>query len=273
MTDTAGHGLDRAATSAASRTGWDAFAAEYQQEHGPVLGGADGVRFIWGPEQVDEADVRFLGPAGSLRGAAVLEVGSGAAQCGRWLARHEGAQVVSSDISGAQLRHAQALQAAHPVAPEVRLVQADADALPFADASFDLAFSSHGGLAFIEDLGPVFADLARILRPGGRVVASLPHPMRWVLPDGAAPEDLRVIRPYFDAEPYVERDEHGAAVYVEHHHTLEHLLSAVMAAGFVLDLVRELRWPEGNRHSWGGWTPDSGRLVPRTLVIGARVPA
>ena len=252
--------MDAMASARASRIGWDAYAEEYQSEHGADLAG-----FLWGPEGWHEQDLRLLGPAGSLAGLRVLEVGGGAAQCGTWLAQQEGAQVVTFDISPRQLSFAPPHHNLHPVV-------ADAAFLPFADASFDLVFSAHGGFAFIPDLGQAFADVCRVLRRGGSFVASLPHPIRWMLPDTADARHLKIIRPYWDDQPYVETDESGAAVYVEHHHTLEHTLSAVADAGLVLRRVLEPTWKPGRTVQWGGWSPQTSRLYPRTLIVVADKP-
>ncbi|MGW2066077.1 hypothetical protein ACWCO9_36645, partial [Streptomyces sp. NPDC001937] len=73
----------KAESSRASRGWWDRHADEYQSDHGAFLGDD---RFVWGPEGLDEADAGLLGPAESLSGLAVLEIGAGAAQCSRWLA-------------------------------------------------------------------------------------------------------------------------------------------------------------------------------------------
>jgi ubiquinone/menaquinone biosynthesis C-methylase UbiE len=52
----------------------------------------------------------------------------------------------------------------------VPLLQADAGALPLGDGSVDLACSAFGGLPFVADAGAVLAEVARVLRPGGRFV-------------------------------------------------------------------------------------------------------
>jgi ubiquinone/menaquinone biosynthesis C-methylase UbiE len=49
--------------------------------------------------------------------------------------------------------------------------EADGQALPFSDASFDAAFSMFG-LIFFPDRGKGFRELHRVLRPGGRAVVS-----------------------------------------------------------------------------------------------------
>jgi 2-polyprenyl-3-methyl-5-hydroxy-6-metoxy-1,4-benzoquinol methylase len=112
-------------TMRANRRWWDAAADDYQAEHGEFLGGSDAARFRWGPEGLDEADAQLLGPVANLAGRRVLEVGCGAAQCSRWLAA-QGALSIAIDLSMGQLAHA----AAHP---GVRLIQADACAIPLAD--------------------------------------------------------------------------------------------------------------------------------------------
>jgi SAM-dependent methyltransferase len=52
---------------------------------------------------------------------------------------------------------------------EVRAARADAESLPFADASFDLVFG-HAVLHHLPDLPRAFAELLRVLRPGGRLL-------------------------------------------------------------------------------------------------------
>jgi SAM-dependent methyltransferase len=51
---------------------------------------------------------------------------------------------------------------------DVRAARADAEALPFADESFDLVLG-HAVLHHLPDLGRAFAEFARVLRPGGRI--------------------------------------------------------------------------------------------------------
>jgi SAM-dependent methyltransferase len=52
---------------------------------------------------------------------------------------------------------------------EVRAARADAESLPFADGSFDLVFG-HAVLHHLPDLSRAFAELHRVLRPGGRLL-------------------------------------------------------------------------------------------------------
>ncbi|HEY5317839.1 MAG TPA: class I SAM-dependent methyltransferase [Solirubrobacteraceae bacterium] len=52
---------------------------------------------------------------------------------------------------------------------EVRAARADAESLPFGNASFDLVFG-HAVLHHLPDLERAFTELHRVLRPGGRIV-------------------------------------------------------------------------------------------------------
>ncbi|MBM9505584.1 class I SAM-dependent methyltransferase [Actinacidiphila acididurans] len=251
-------------SSRANRRWWDRNADDYQIEHGDFLGDA---RFVWGPEGLDEAEAALLGPAEDLKDRAVLEIGAGAAQCSRWLAA-QGARPVALDLSGRQLRHARRidLEAPAPTGP-VPLVQADAGALPFADASFDLACSAYGALPFIADTARVQREVRRVLRPGGRWVFSVTHPVRWAFPDEPGPEGLTAVASYFDRTPYVEQDDRGIAVYVEHHRTLGDRVREITAAGLTLVDLVEPEWPAWNRQDWGGWSPLRGRLLPGTAIF------
>lgn len=241
---------------------WDTNAAEYLAEHGAFLGPAD---FCWCPEGVREADVRLLG---DVTGRRVLEVGAGAAQCSRWLAA-QGAVVVATDVARGMLDHARQIDA--ELGTRVPLVQADARALPFAAASFDIAFTAFGALPFVAQPAQVHAQVARVLVPGGRWVFSVTHPVRWAFPDDPGEHGLRVTRSYFDRRPYVEADDAGRVTYTEHHRTLGDLVADVTAAGFRITELHEPEWPAGHDRTWGGWGPVRGALLPGTAIVVCRL--
>ena len=253
-----------AESARANRLWWDASAREYQDEHGGFLGDAD---LLWCPEGLREADAHLLG---DVAGRDVLEVGCGAAQGARWLVA-AGARVTAFDVSLGQLQQARELDARTGVRV-ARLVQADAQALPFRDAAFDLVVSAFGAIPFVADSAGTTAELARVLRPGGRLVFSVTHPTRWAFPDDPGPGGLTVAQSYFDRTPYVEEDADGRAVYVEHHRTLGDRVRDLVAAGLVLEDLVEPEWPEGHTREWGQWSPLRGRLMPGTAIFVARRP-
>jgi SAM-dependent methyltransferase len=154
--------------------------------------------------------------------------------------------------------------------PAVPLIQADATALPFASEQFDLAFSAYGAVPFVAQVEILFAEVWRILRPGGRWVFSVTHPIRWAFPDVPGELGLTADRSYFDRRPYVERDESGVPSYVEHHRTLGDTVAALTKVGFAIDGLTEPEWPDDHDHIWGGWSPTRGRLIPGTAIWSCR---
>jgi SAM-dependent methyltransferase len=252
-----------AESARANRGWWDAAAPAYLAEHGDDLGDVD---FLWCPEGLREADAHLLG---EVSGRRVLEIGCGSAPCARWL-RRAGADVVALDLSAGMLARAAELGRSTGVA--VPLLQADAGALPLAGGSVDVVCSAFGGLPFVADVEGALAEAARVLRPGGRFVASVNHPFRWPLPDSPEPADLRIVSSYFDRRPYVETDGAGRTVYVEHHRTVGDWVRAVVGAGLVLDDLVEPEWTPGRTQQWGQWSPARGALVPGTLVLLAHRP-
>lgn len=247
----------------ASRGWWDANAAEYLDEHGDFLGPAD---FCWCPEGLREGEARLLG---DVVGRDVLELGAGAAQCSRWLRRH-GARAVATDVSAGMLAAGRRLD--HAVGVAVPALQADARELPFADASFDCTFTAFGALPFVPDAARVHAEVARVLRPGGRWVFAVTHPIRWAFPDDPGEHGLTATRSYFDRTPYAETDDAGHVIYAEYHRTFGDHIADVVGAGLVLDGVVEPEWPAGHERTWGGWGPVRGARLPGTAIFTTHRP-
>ncbi|MBN6038559.1 class I SAM-dependent methyltransferase [Amycolatopsis sp. 195334CR] len=249
--------------AAANLAWWDADADDYHATHGEFLGEAD---FLWCPEGLREADLGLLGPVDGRR---VLEVGCGSAPCARWLTA-QGARTVALDLSAGMLRYAR--EAAERTGIHVPLVQANAEYLPLADASFDAACSAFGAVPFVSSVDAVFAEVHRVLRPGAPWVFAVTHPMRWIFPDDPGPGGLTATQPYFDRTPYVEVDGTGTATYVEYHRTLGDYVRGLAGAGLeLLDLI-EPEWPEGHTRVWGQWSPLRGKLFPGTAIFRTRKP-
>jgi ubiquinone/menaquinone biosynthesis C-methylase UbiE len=243
---------------------WETGAEEYYRQHAASLGSD---RLVWCPEGLEEAEARLLG---DVSGLSVLEVGCGAAQGTRWAAA-AGARATGIDLSAGMLAVGRRLGT-----DGFALVQADAAALPFAPASFDLAFSAFGALPFTPSLAAVHREVARVLRPGGRWVFSTTHPFAWVFPDSPDPADLAVRRSYFDRTAYFELDDADRLSYAEYHVTLGDHVAALTGAGFALDQLIEPEWQtEGGAApgEWGAWSRDRGALVPSTLIIAAHLTA
>jgi ubiquinone/menaquinone biosynthesis C-methylase UbiE len=85
-----------------------------------------------------------------------------------------GHRVVGVDLTSAMLERARAN------VPEATFIEADLREIPLGDEQFDLAVSALA-LAHLPDLHPAIAELARVLRPGGRLVISVLHPFQALL--------------------------------------------------------------------------------------------
>jgi demethylmenaquinone methyltransferase / 2-methoxy-6-polyprenyl-1,4-benzoquinol methylase len=119
-----------------------------------------GLHHRWRERAADEARV---GP-----GSRVLDVATGTGDLAIELARRvvPGGEVVGSDFAEAMLLRARAK--ARPL-DALRFEWGDAMELPYEDDSFDAATVGFGARNFA-DLGRGLAEMARVVRPGGRVV-------------------------------------------------------------------------------------------------------
>jgi malonyl-CoA O-methyltransferase len=159
-----------------------------------------------------------------VKAAAVLDLGAGTGHASRALKRRfSAATVVAVDIAPGMLERARAQSR---WLRRFERVRADAYALPFRDHAFDLVFSSLM-LQWCDDLDAVFAEMARVLAPGGLLLFST-----------FGPGTLAELR---EAWALSDSQRHDAADHVNHFFDPHDLGSALMHAGFaepVLDVDR-----------------------------------
>lgn len=74
------------------------------------------------------------------------------------------------------------------------------------DNRFDVVYFSVGALGWIPDLRALFAKAAVLLRPGGCIFIYEIHPFSEMLPFDDSPDAdvLRIVEPYFKADPHVD---------------------------------------------------------------------
>ncbi|HET9119431.1 MAG TPA: class I SAM-dependent methyltransferase [Solirubrobacterales bacterium] len=101
----------------------------------------------------------------------VLDVATGTGMVAAALVRRYGCSVVGLDQSREMLAGAQAkLDADRRLAERIELIRGEAESLPFADGEFDhLTFTYL--LRYVDDPGATLAELARVVKPGGRVAS------------------------------------------------------------------------------------------------------
>jgi SAM-dependent methyltransferase len=139
---------------------WTLVASDYAAEVAPI--------FAWFAQKA--IDLALLSPA-----ARVLDVAAGPGTLS-FLAARAGARVTAIDFSPAMIEKLRERASIEAVAIESHV--GDGQALPFAEASFDRAFSMFG-LMFFPDRILGFRELLRVLAPGGVAVVS-----SWAAEDG-----------------------------------------------------------------------------------------
>ncbi len=125
---------------------------------------------FWQDPRWRRALVSAVKPAAGER---ILDVATGTGMVAAELLARADCSVVGVDQSPQMLAAARARFAAREREggrPRVELVEGEAEALPFADASFD-ALTFTYLLRYVDDPAATMRELARVVRPGGRVAS------------------------------------------------------------------------------------------------------
>jgi len=135
-------------------------------------------------------------------GDVVLDVGSGLGTSALVIARAAGCAVIGADLSAANVERATARAAEAGLASRIRFLVGDAEALPLSDASVD-GVVSECSLCLVPDKRAAVQEIARVVRPGGRVAIS-----DVTATSAALPPELRTLSAWTaclaDARPLTE---------------------------------------------------------------------
>ena len=188
----------------AIRIGYDRWAELYDHDMNPLVALEEPV--VW----------KALGDVGDL---AVLDLGCGTGRHALWLGA-AGANVTAVDFSEGMLNEARRKLGASAVRFLVHDLHLP---LPFEAAAFDRLVSGLV-LEHLNDLGFVFGEARRVLKPGGRAVVSAMHPAMF----------LKGAQARFTDPASGEKIQPGSVP-----HSIGDFVMAAVAAGFRLEAIGE----------------------------------
>ncbi len=173
------------------------------------------LEIVWGAGFLSPggaANVRRTVAGVDLEGCEVLDIGCGLGGAALVLAGELGAHVTGIDLEAPLVARAREAASDAGLAERAHFHVVDAGSLPFAAASFDHVFTS-GVLIHVEDKPAMLADIFRVLRPGG-----------WLL----AYDWMKGTQPYSDDMRYWFEME-GLTYSMDH---IDNYARALAAAGF-----------------------------------------
>jgi ubiquinone/menaquinone biosynthesis C-methylase UbiE len=174
-----------------------------------------------------------------LSGINVLDVGCGEGLITRAVAVR-GAVAVGVDPTRALIEHAQAAEQAQPVGATYRRDDG-ATLSSVTDATMEWVTA---GLSLnnVPDLGAAVGSIARVLKPGGRLAFTVPHPCF----DAPRSESVRiegtvrrVVGDYLAEGFWRTANPQSVRRAGNHHRTISTYLTALLAHGFVVEVVAE----------------------------------
>lgn len=215
----------------------------------------------WGIWLIPEAEVGMLP---DVAGKDVIELGCGTGYVSAWLHKL-GARPVGIDPTWTQLARAHAFQ--QEFDRPFPLIQAPAEAVPLADASFDIAISEYGATIW-SDPYLWIPEAARLLRPGGELVFLVNGNilMLCMHDDENVPAEPKLIRDYFGMHRFEWPDDDS----VEFHIGYGDWIRLLRDNGFEVEDLIELRPGEEATTRYPWVTLDWARRWPSEEVWRAR---
>ncbi|MCC6464783.1 MAG: class I SAM-dependent methyltransferase [Planctomycetes bacterium] len=222
------------------RAQWAAYAADW----------IDRIRQDRDVSRVALLDDAMLAAVGDVAGKRVIDLGCGEGRFGRMLAGR-GAEVLGVDLQPLFIEHATASR----VGAEKYLVGDMEELEGIPDEAFDLAVS-YLSLVDVPNLAAALAQAARVLRPGGRLVACNLAPMAtagsgWIRNGRGEKLHFELDR-YFDEGPREYSFPPSRTRITNFHRTQQTMVRAFAAAGLALEDYAEprptpeqcRRWPD-----------------------------
>lgn len=242
--------LDTDMTTQANRLAWDASAARHQES-------PEWVRQIEGFKDpafatFDPVITQVLIQHG-IEGARAVQVGCNNGRETLSMLALGACEAVGIDQSSAFLSLAQQLRAVSPHKDNCRFVNANVYALPGdLNGTFDLALITIGVINWMPDLARFLANVASLLKPGGRLVIYETHPVLDMY-EPHAKDPHRPAYSYFRTEPFITDEEivydgsetAKAPPSYWHFHTMGEIVTGCVEAGLQIRQLTE--YPHSNR--------------------------
>lgn len=215
----------------------------------PIHAGPDGYRldrYVEDPDRISEVVARDRAYLGDISGKTLLHL-----QC------HIGTDTVSLARLGAKVTgvdfSAPALDVARGLASDLGLdatfVQSDVyAAAEVLDEQFDIVYTGVGAINWLPDIARWAKVVAACTRPGGTFYMQEGHPFLWALDHDRTDAQLVVTESYFEeAQPATWNEDTtylgtGTVAHSTSHewnHGLGEILTALISAGFRIDLLEE----------------------------------
>lgn len=200
----------------------------------------------------------------NLTGATVADLGCGFGWFCEWAANEGATSVTGFDVSERMLERARAEHGS----PKVSYVQTDLATLKLDEGVFNLVYSCLA-LHYIEDLAPLFAEVAASLMSGGKFVFMVEHPIQSA-PQFFGPVEDPEGRLAWPVEGYLNTGPRSRSWFtdgvVKHHRPVEEYVNGVLDCG--LRLTRMIEWgPTDEEVALNNWVNES--LRPPFLIVAA----
>lgn len=199
--------------------------------------------------QTGESRMRFIMPwmlryMGDVRGLRILDLGCGEGGYARHLAV-SGAIVTAVDCSEAAICYAQAQARREGLVIDHHLRNSNY-LFGIPDVGFDVVLCSMM-LMDCEDLDGTLREVSRVLKPGGRLFASMLHPCfdgnheRGIGRQGQGETREVVVKNYFEPREWDAPLPNGVTSVIWRHRTLSEYVKAFLAAGLTITDMHEPR--------------------------------
>jgi len=242
-----------------NRSAWNREAADYVETGERNWAAAEP---SWGRWSVPEAQLHVLPER--LEGLDCIELGCGTAYVSAWVARR-GARPVGIDVSEEQLATAARLQVEHELS--FPLLHGNAEQVPLADASFDVAISEYGASIWCDPYRWI-PEASRLLRPGGQliflvnsVIAMLCEPE-----DETVQPTNQMLRAYFGMHRFEWPEDESVEFHLPH----GELIALLRANDLTVEELIEVRPSQGSTTRYPTPTLEWERQWPCEEIWKAR---